>query len=124
MPFDPNTFVVLGGAIATVLGGVGAVLAGLNKYLRDRIVSLEADLNGQRAEQTRDLAVWEKERTRLETALEVSRRETDVARAKQDEIRRDKDSEIERITAARRADRLQHEAEMQARVRELGGGLP
>lgn len=127
-PFDPNAVVIVIGALTSLLAAVGALLGGRSAYLTRRLQSLEEELTAERAEQAREKDGWRQkeaahttEVARLETALQVSRAETDVARDKQDEIRRDKDTEIERITAARRADRLQHEAEMQARVQELGG---
>jgi len=108
---DSNLIVALGGALAAILGGVGAVLAGINKMHAGRIAALEKDLADERTETAR-----------LTTALTVSRAETDVARGERDKVRQEKDDEIHRIEAARRADRLQHEADMQARTAELRTG--
>lgn len=126
--FDPNPIVIVVGALSTLIAAVGALLGGRSAYLGRRAASLEAELTAERVEQARENDRWRQketdwtlQRTALEARLEVSRDETDVARAKQEEIRRDMQAEIDRIVGARRADRLQHEAEMQARVHELGG---
>lgn len=110
MTLDATVIAAIGTALAAILGGVGLVIGGMNSSHKRRSEELEATLAAEREAHAATRA-----------ALIVSRRETDVARDKQDEIREAKDGEIARLEGLRQADRLQHEADMQARTQELGG---
>lgn len=100
---NPAVIGALGTAIAAILGGIGAVLLGLRKLTAANAKALE------------------EENVSLRAKLEVSRKETDVARAYAEHVRDELTKDVEEERAGRRADRLQHEADMQHRTRELGG---
>lgn len=100
---NPAVIGALGTAIAAILGGIGAVLLGLRKLTAANAKALE------------------EENVSLRAKLQVSRQETDVARAYTEKVRDELTQDLEEERAGRRADRLQHEADMQQRTRELGG---
>lgn len=122
MLIDSALVVALGGAFTAICTGIAAVLAGINGMHKRKVAALEQDLADERRERAEERREHAEDVARLDSALTVSRAETDVARRERDEVRREKDDEIHRIEAARRADRLQHEADMQARTTELRGG--
>ncbi len=110
MTLDATVIAAIGSALAAILGGVGLVIGGVNKMLRARIEALEKDVVDEKTDHAATQA-----------KLVVSREETDVARAEREAVRRDMQKDIDDLVAARRADRLQHEADMAQRMHELGG---
>ncbi len=76
MTLDATVIAAIGSALAAILGGVGLVIGGVNKMLKARIADLEQDLTKEERAHP------------APRKLVVSRAETDVARAKQDEIPR------------------------------------
>lgn len=114
---DPQVLTTVGTMIAGLLTALGAAAFGFRKLtaanaklLQERNEELEKELD---KEQARTLA----ERARTEEA----RHETEQVRLEKEAMRVDMARQIEEERAGRRADRLQHEADMQQRTRELGG---
>lgn len=114
---DPAVFTAISAVVGTFLTGLGAAAYGFRRLTAANVKALESRVTELETDVAEEQARTKAERARTEEA----RRETDQVRREKESLRREKDLELDQVRGLRNADRLQHEAEMQQRVQELGG---